>query len=121
MRHTSPRKSTPKVKTGQVRKKNKRGLRPGYYEAPLPRMILIDRRRPYKGYKHVLSTSDIHRFLELLPDWNTLAVGLNAIVLAPGSDRFYGTYNHAGVIRLHAWDENLCLENMPSHVEKHQA
>ena len=60
-------------------------------------MVQIDRRRAGKGYKHVVSTSDVYRFLELLPDWNSLSVGLNAIVLTEGMDDLDGCYYREGV------------------------
>jgi len=109
MRHQGPRKSTPKVTAGKVRKKNSWTLSPDYFDAPVPRMVIIDRRRPRPGYKQFLSTSDIYQFLELLPDWNELAVGLNAIVLAAGSKWYFG-YHQPGVVQIFAWPSDLWIE-----------
>lgn len=106
MRHTGMRKSTPKVIDGDVRKKNNWSLSPDYYDAPTPRMVVIDRQRPGDGHKHILTKSDIHRFLELLPDWKELAVGLNAIVLSRAYDGYDG-YHSPGVVAVCAWQVGL--------------
>ncbi|BDI28698.1 hypothetical protein CCAX7_007490 [Capsulimonas corticalis] len=104
------RKSTPKVVDGTVRKKNKWTQSPDYFWAPTPRMVQVDRQRPGDGYKHVLSKNDVYRFLELLPDWNCLAVGLNAIVLSPGGHDMAGCYYHLGVIEVCAWETGHWIE-----------
>jgi hypothetical protein len=103
------RKSAPQVIKGRVQKKNNWNRSPDYYDAPLPSMVVIDRKRPGDGYKHVLHKSDIYRFLELLPDWNNLAVGLNAIVLAPGEYHTDG-YHVPGVVHICAWESGIWRE-----------
>ncbi|MEO7718004.1 MAG: hypothetical protein ABIY70_17520 [Capsulimonas sp.] len=113
------RKSTPKVTNGAVRKKNQWTQSPDYFWAPTPRMVQIDRRRAGKGYKHVVSTSDVYRFLELLPDWDRIAVGLNAIVLSEGVDDLDGRYYSAGVIYLSAWDAHQWIEYSAEHYKSH--
>ncbi len=82
-------------------------------------MVLVDRQRPREGFKHVLRKEDIYRFLELLPDWNKLAVGLNAIVLAPGSEWADGYYYHCGVVHVCAWQEDLWTECSESYYQGH--
>lgn len=118
MRHVN-RKSAPQVVKGVVQKKNNWSLSRDYYEAPEPRTVLIDRKRPGEGYKHILNKSDIYKFLELLPDWNRLAVGLNAIVLAPGEWDTDG-YHVPGVVHICAWDAELWQETTRKHYEEHQ-
>jgi hypothetical protein len=113
------RKSTPKVIDGKVRKKNNWGLSPDYYYAPDPRTVLIDRQRPGVGYKHVIKTADIHRFLALLPDWNNLAVGLNAVLLATGDDGTDG-WHSPGVVAVCAWESDLWRESGSKYYEDHQ-
>src|SRR5579871_3317868 len=113
------RKSAPQVKQGRVQKKNNWVLSADYYRAPQPRMVVVDRQRPGEGYRHVLNKSDIYRFLELLPDWDNLAVGLNAIVLAPGSCAMYG-YHVPGVVHICAWDANLWQEIPESYYLEQQ-
>ncbi|HLK59894.1 MAG TPA: hypothetical protein VKU00_25255 [Chthonomonadaceae bacterium] len=100
------RKSTPQVVRGKVQKKNNWHLSENYYRAPQPRMVVIDRKRPGQGYRHVLNKRDIYQFLELLPDWDNLAIGLNAIVLAPG-EWDTGGYHVPGVVHICAWDAGL--------------
>ena len=120
MRHQGQRKSTPRVTNGNVRKKNDWTLSPDYYDAPIPRMVMIDRRRPREGFKHVLTTPDIYRFLDLLPDWNTLAVGLNAIVMSRGSNEHDGLYCRDGVVWLGAWPAGLWAEFEQWYVDEHR-
>ena len=110
------RKSAPQVVKGRVQKKNNWNPSVDYYDAPDPRTVMIDRKRPGEGYKHVLNKSDIYRFLDLLPDWKNLAVGLNAIVLAPGEYNTAG-YHVPGVVHICAWDAELWQE-LPAYFYK---
>lgn len=113
------RKSTPKVIKGRVQKKNHWNLSTDYYNAPLPREVVIDRKRPGDGYRHVLTKSDIYKFIEILPDWKTLVVGLNAIVLAPGVDGVDGGHV-SGVVHVCAWEADLWRETSPEHYAEHR-
>lgn len=113
------RKSAPRVVQGNVQKNNNWQRSVDYYNAPDPRAVIIDRKRPGEGYKHLLNKSDIYRFLELLPDWQKLAVGLNAIVLAPGEWSTSGYYV-PGVVHICAWDEELWHETTAGHYRAHQ-
>src|SRR5947207_332970 len=113
------RKSTPKVVDGRVRKKNNWAPSVDYYDAPDPRTVVVDRKRPGVGYKHVLNKSDIYRFLEILPDWRNLAVGLNAVVLSPGEWNV-GGYHCPGVVHVCAWEAELWRETEKSHYEEHR-
>jgi hypothetical protein len=99
------RKTSPRVIGGLVQKKNNWAETADYYdtEQPLP---VIDRRRPGKGFRHLLKRKDILDFIGILPEWKELSVGLNAIVLAPGSWDIYG-YHLRGVVHICAWDENI--------------
>lgn len=107
MRHIN-RKATPKVVDGQVQKKNNPEGTANYYGTPPPALV-IDRRRPGKGYRHVLKQRDIETFIGLLPEWAELSRGLNAIVLAPGGGRLDGYYGR-GVVHVCAWEEGLWKE-----------
>jgi hypothetical protein len=113
------RKSTPKVKSGQVQKKNKWVDTPNYYSHP-PDQLIVEKRRPGKGYRHILSRRDIIKFIGLLPNWEELGVGLNAITLAEGGygyDGYYGKH----VVHVCAWHEDLwvthCLRYYDDHKE----
>lgn len=95
------RKTAPQVKAGNVQKKNNWELTRDYYISEQPELI-IDRQRPGNGYRHLLSQSDVVRFISIIPDWDKHSVGLNAVVLAPGYKDYFGYYN-PGVISLCAW------------------
>jgi hypothetical protein len=92
---------------GLVQKKNNWAPTPNYYntEQHLP---LVDRKRPGKGFRHVLKQKDIHAFIRILPDWDELSVGLNAVVLAPGNPAIFG-YHVPGVVHICAWEEDLWI------------
>lgn len=113
------RKSAPQVIKGRVQKKNNWELSTDYYDAPLPGTVVIDRRRPGEGYKHVLNKSDIYRFLDLLPDWKNLALGLNAIVLAPG-EQYTDGYHFPGVVHVCAWEAGLWRETTSGYYKEHR-
>lgn len=118
MRHIN-RKATPKVIGGQVQKKNNPEWTPSYYDTRPPALV-IDRQRPGKGYRHVLMQRDIEMFIRLLPDWNELARGLNAIVLAPGQRSVNG-WHEPGVVHICAWENDLWVDYAGSHYEHHRA
>jgi hypothetical protein len=88
-------------------------------DAPLPHEVVIDRKRPGVGYRHVLTKRDIVQFIELLPNWQTLAVGLNAIVLASGEDGTDG-YHAPGVVYVCAWEADLWREISPEYYADHR-
>lgn len=101
------RKTAPKVRDGRVRNKNNWAPSHSGYRYP-PRLV-VERQRPGPGHRHVLLKRDIERFVALIPGWEKLSVGLNAVVLADGRYTCDGWYNR-GVIGLPAWPKNLCYE-----------
>ena len=52
--------------------------------------VVLERHRPGRGYRHILSKSDVERFIALLPDWDELSRGLEAIVLLAGNPEYQG-------------------------------
>ena len=102
------RKTSPKVIGGLVQRKNNWAPTPDYYNT-IQRLPVIDRKRPGKGFRHLLKQKDIHDFIGILPDWNKISVGLDAIVLAPGNWDAFG-YHARGVVHICAWDENVWTE-----------
>jgi hypothetical protein len=68
--------------------------------------VIVDRLKPGRGYMHLLRKSDVLEFIELLPEWPTLAEGLDAIVLSTGNDEQYG-WHMPGVVHICAWDRRL--------------
>ena len=114
------RKSAMRVIRGEVRKKNHWTLSPDYYDAPIPRMVVVDRKRPGEGFRHVLNKSDVYRFLALLPDWDRLAIGLNAVVLGVGDDGTDGWHSSLGVVTVCAWKAGLWREVEACYYEAHR-
>lgn len=99
------RKTTPRVQSGRVHKKNNWAEAGNYYNTPQP-FPSIYRKRPGQGFRHVLRQEDIETFVTLLPDWTELSRGLGAIVLAPGDGGTDGYYM-SGVIHVQAWARDL--------------
>lgn len=109
------RKTDPKVIGGLVQKKNNWALTADYYNTE-QKIPIIDRRRPGKGYRHILKQRDVLDFIDILPDWSELSIGLNAVVLAPGRWGLYG-YHTRGVVHVCAWDEDLWIKLTPEGYE----
>jgi hypothetical protein len=113
------RKTTPRVKDGVVRKKNRTGhtAADGY---ALGDSLQIIRRAPGPGHVHVVDEHDIRRFLDLVPAWPTLGAGISAIVLDNDQGDFDGCYRHDGVIHLSSWVEEIAYDFNLSYVEAHR-
>ena len=99
------RKSAPGVQAGRVQRKNNWELTLDYHIAPQPELV-IERKRPGAGYRHVLKQKDVRDFIALLPDWNELSKGLNAVVIASGDRYCFGSY-FPGVVYLYALSNDL--------------
>ena len=97
------RKTAPRVRDGRVQRKNNWKLARDDYTRRVQPYPIIDRKRPGRGYAHVLTRADVERFIDLLPDWDELARGLDAIVLAPGDWDAEGWYL-PGVVAVCAWE-----------------
>jgi hypothetical protein len=99
------RRSAMKVRDGRVQWKNRRATTPHYLTHEMPSLV-IDRKSPGRGYKHLVSKEDVRRFVELLPNWQELQQGLNAIVLDRGGDDCLG-WHRPGVVAICAWDREI--------------
>src|SRR3954465_3406083 len=99
------RRTAMKVRDGRVLKKNNWRLDPGDYHALAQTEIRLDRRRPPDGSRHLITIAELRRFLALLPDWDEVAVGLDAIVLDSATD--CAGWCGAGVVAVCAWDQHL--------------
>ena len=77
------RKTAPGVRHGRALRKNNWRRSPSIYTHSGPALV-IDRKHPGAGYRHLLLKRDIERFVKLIPKWEQVSVGLAAIVLAPG-------------------------------------
>ncbi|MCG8426998.1 MAG: hypothetical protein MI754_06550 [Chromatiales bacterium] len=86
---------------------------------------VVDRVRPDKGYKHVITKKDIHDFTDLIPDWDDISIGIKSVILDAGSSAFDGLYRHfsyegTGIIWLSAWPEALWTEFTDDYFSEHQ-
>ena len=110
------RRSAPRVRDGRVQKKNNWAPSADDYRAVRPSEIRFERVKPADGYRHLVTKDHVRRMLELLPDWNEIAVGVRAIELSSDTDS-YGWYQ-AGVVALCNWDANLWALEPLSFVEE---
>ncbi|MDQ6779066.1 MAG: hypothetical protein M3256_25245 [Actinomycetota bacterium] len=110
-----PRKNKLTVKKGRVGKTQNWRSTPGA-EVLAGTDVVFERRRPGKGYRHVLNKTDIERFIALLPDWEEVSHGLEAIVLLPGRDDVEGVYVSPWV-GIYAWSRALWWLYDASHFE----
>jgi len=99
------RKVAPKVRGGVVQKKHNH--RPtaalGY---------ILARESPSKGCRHIVTKQDIRLLTSIIPNWRTLADGLESIILTASSDAHDGRYQFfhrekTASIQISAWDGDL--------------
>jgi hypothetical protein len=98
----SRRQSATRVRKRRVHKKNNWAADRRNYFAWSQAEIRLDRKDPGPGHRHVLTVAQLRKFIGLLPDWDEIAVGLDAIVLDAGRDDAMGWYD-SGVVALCAW------------------
>jgi hypothetical protein len=84
------RRTALKVVDGKVQRKNRWTLTPNHFGRST---FTIERRRAGYEYRHVLKREDIYRFVELVPDWNDLAKGINKVILDAGSRTLLGWFS----------------------------
>ena len=111
------RRTTPRVKGGKVQKKHRWELTPDYAHGRLDE-LRFDRQAPGRGYQHLLGRRDVERFIALLPDWDELSTGLQAVLLTRGEPRLDGYYNR-GVVAVCAWPQDLWRVVHGQHVDDH--
>ena len=99
------RRSAMKVRDGRVLKKNNWRLDPGDYRVPPQDEIRLDRRRPPDGSRHLITIAQLRKFIALLPDWDEVAVGLDAILLDSATD--CAGWCGPGVVAICAWNHDL--------------
>jgi hypothetical protein len=113
------RKTTPKVRDGRVQKKNRWALALDDYHHVEQQMPVIDRKRPGDGYRHLLRRQHVVELIALLPDWDELSSGLNAIVLAPGEWNTEGWWEH-GVVAVCAWEAGIWTHSTPKYCKENR-
>ena len=112
------RRTTPRVKRGKVQKKHRWTLTPDYAHGRFDE-LRFDRQAPGRGYQHLLGRRDVERFLGLLPDWDELSIGLQAVLLVPGEPRVEG-YSYPGVVAVCAWPQELWNIVHGQHADDHE-
>lgn len=112
------RRSAMKVREGRVFKKNNWRLDSRDYNAVPQAEIRLDRRRPPDGSRHLVTIADLRRFIGLLPDWDEVAIGLDAIVLDSATD--CQGWCGPGVVAICAWPHDLWEWWSADMVEEHR-
>jgi hypothetical protein len=112
------RKTTPKVKGGAVQKKNRHGLTPNYWNTP-QNVPAIDKERPGPGHKHYLKKNHIIDFISILPEWEEISKGLDAVLLAQSEDGAEGWYAE-GVVGICAWSRDLWQDTDIDYYNDHK-
>ena len=109
-----------RVRDGRVQKKNNWRLDPDDYFAVPQSEIRIDRRDPAVGRRHLITVAQLRSFLELLPDWDEVAVGLRAVVLDSADDCM--GWCAPGVVAVCAWEQELWWTDAdPDFISDHTA
>lgn len=86
MRFSGNRRTATRVQSGRTQQKNNWRPDPSNYFALPQQEVRIERRSPEPGFRHLVKIAQLRAFLELLPEWEEVAVGLDAIVLDDGYD-----------------------------------
>jgi hypothetical protein len=102
------RRSATRVRDGRVQKKNNWSPDRGDYFAVAQDEVRLDRRDPGPGFRHVVTIAQLRAFIALLPDWDDVAVGLDAIVLDEGQDCM--GWHDIGIVAVCAWEHGLWWE-----------
>lgn len=112
------RKTAPGVRDGRTLRKNNWNRSPSLYHDTQLRLV-IDRRHPGEGYRHLLLKRDIERFIDLIPKWDELSVGLDLISLDRGRSDCFGWYGR-GAIGICAWPLEMRSEPTPGWFRKNR-
>lgn len=112
-------KSSPRVKAGRqyCAERSVPGAPLDNEPRPYPEVY---RKHPGPGYRHVLLARHVRAFLEMLPQWSELAVGLNVVLLAPARPGCDG-FHRPGLVAICAQPRNLAqlIDHRP-YVEAHR-
>ena len=117
-RFISRRKTTPKVRGGKVQRKNRSKPTPNYYNTPQS-VPVLERQRPGPGYRHLIRKAHLVDFISILPDWDELSIGLNAVLLAPAEEDADGWHDE-GIVAVCAWPRTMWTEWIPQYVRDHR-
>jgi hypothetical protein len=109
----------PSVKSGRQYLSKRSAETPPDHNAPR-QFPQIYRKHPGAGHRHVLLVRHVRQFLSILPEWPTLSVGLNAILLAPARPNCDG-FHRPGLVAVCAQPRNLLqLVTNADYVARHR-
>ena len=94
------------MRDGRVQKKQNWALDRHDYRSLRQDEIRIDRRDPGEGHRHLVTVEQLRAFIGLLPDWDEVAIGLDAIVLETYDGTAFG-WHQEGVVMVCAWSRAL--------------
>lgn len=101
---TNKKKTTPKVKSGKVQRKNYRDV-----TIIRPDSLKIHVEAPSLGFQHFLTAENICEFIKIIPEWEMISKGLDEIVLAEEdpdeADGFYDADERK--ISICAWQQQI--------------
>jgi hypothetical protein len=106
-------KSSPRVKSGRQYRVERSPPAAPDHNSPRPSPQIF-RKNPGPGHRHVLMVRHVRAFLDILPDWPTLAAGLNTVLLAPSRPDCDG-YHRPGLVAICAQPRDLCQRVTNSH------
>ncbi len=113
------RRTATRVRDGRVQKKNNWTRDQGDYFSRDQRDIRLDRSDPGPGFRHLVTIAQLREFVALLPDWDEIAVGLDAIVLAEGESHAMGWHTY-GVVGVCAWEHGIWWDDCyPGFIRDH--
>ncbi|MBL4632855.1 MAG: hypothetical protein JKY56_03230 [Kofleriaceae bacterium] len=115
-----PGRQTPKVQNGKVQKKHRWDYYFKEYGAPEGQTeIMIVREPAIRRFRHVVSETDLRKFISIVPDWKRYSIGLKALVLGDGDDDCLGWHDE-GVICIHAWDSDIQITWHQEFFDEHE-
>jgi hypothetical protein len=107
------RRQAPKVRDGRVQKKN------NWAPTPAPNEIRLERRDPAWGGRHLITIAQLREFIALLPMWDEVADGLEAIVLDDADDCMGWCWS--GVVAVCDWEAGLWWDDAdPAWMDEHR-
>jgi hypothetical protein len=114
------RRQSPEVRRGKVQKKNNHAPHLSDYYLVMQHEVLLVRERPGEGYRHLITVDDLRVFLSLIPNWDRIAIGLDAVVLTAGDWDCDG-WHRPGIVAVSAWERTLWVETTEAYALEHQA
>lgn len=108
------RRSAPRVVGGRVQRKNRWTHGPDWTPT---HQVRIERYKPDEGFQHFVSPTDITAFLNLLPQWRELSIGLQRVVLS--TDMSCLGWHRPGTVAICPWEEYCTVVLYPEYYDEH--